>query len=101
MPIQNFADRTAADVFHNINSKDARKVPQDVWSPARRRLALLNSAHDLRDLSQPGLMLEPLKHNRPGFYSMRITLRYRIIFRFEGGNAYDVSIENYHGRTTS
>ena len=49
----------------------------------------------------PGLSFEPLKYDRPGFYGIRVNLRYRLIFKFENGDAYAVGIENYHGRKTT
>jgi plasmid maintenance system killer protein len=40
--------------------------------------------------------LEALKGDLEGFYSIRINDQYRIIFRFENGDAYDVAIVDYH-----
>jgi len=101
MAIRNFADDTTADIFHGANTKAARRIPRDTWKPAQRKLTLLHNAESTQDLSLPGMRIEPLKHDRPGFYSIRVNDRYRIIFRFDNGDAYHVTIENFHGRNQS
>lgn len=102
MAIKSFADNTAADIFNGINSKEARKVPQDLWKNAQRKMQLLHAANDTQDLSRnPGNHFESLDPNRPGFHSIRVNLIYRVIFHFNRGDAYVVSVENYHGRKTT
>jgi plasmid maintenance system killer protein len=44
---------------------------------------------------------EPLKYDRPCYNSIRVNDRYRIVFTFVNGDAYDVTIENFHGRKQS
>ena len=54
-------------------------------------LAILDSAKELRDLNVPAFRLHKLK--RPpldGYYSIDVSGNYRIVFRFENGNARDV-----------
>jgi proteic killer suppression protein len=64
---------------------------------AQRKLAQLDAATDLRDLAQfPGNRLEALKGDRAGTYSIRINDQFRIVFRWERGDAYDVDIVDYH-----
>ena len=82
---------------HGINRKHARRIPQRVWKPAQRTLSVLNTARDTRDLGLPGLHFEPLQHDRPGYNSVRINDQYRIVFRFERGDAYEILIEDFHG----
>lgn len=66
------------------------------------KLTLLHVATTTLDLSRiPGNRFEHLKHDRPGFNSIRVNDNYRLIFGFQNGDAYAVSIENYHGRKTS
>lgn len=102
MAIKSFADDTAADIFNGLKSKAARKVPQDVWKAAQRKMNILNIANDTRDLSKvPGNHFESLEPDRPGFHSVRINDNYRLIFHFFKGDAYAVSVENYHGRKTT
>jgi proteic killer suppression protein len=101
MAIKSFADQTTSDVFHGLNTKDARRVPQEIWKVAQRKLDLLHRATSTQDLTQPGLHMKPLKYDRPGFYSIRINLVYRIHFRFENGDAHEVEINADHGQHTS
>ena len=64
---------------------------------ARRKLAQLNAAATLSFLSvPPGNQLESLKGDRRDEYSIRINEKWRLCFRFENGNAYDVEIVDYH-----
>ena len=44
----------------------------------------------------PGNRLEGLRGGRAGQHSIRINEQYRICFRWEGGNAYEVEIVDYH-----
>ncbi len=64
---------------------------------AKRKLAMLNAATDVRDLtSPPGNRLEKLSGDRAGQYSIRINDQWRICFRWDQGDAYDVEICDYH-----
>jgi toxin HigB-1 len=64
---------------------------------AERKLQMLNRATRLDDLRvPPNNRLELLKGDRSGQYSIRINEQWRICFRFETGNAYDVEIIDYH-----
>lgn len=95
MAIKSFKNQTTQDIFLGDNTKAARRVPQRVWTSARRRLELLHSAAKLSDLSaMPGLRVEPLKYDRPGFHSIRINDQFRVIFRFHDGDAYDVEVSD-------
>lgn len=101
MAIKSFENETTSDIYYGINSKAARRIPQDTWKPARRKMDLLHNARTTADLTLPGLRFEPLKYDRPGFNSIRVNDRYRIVFRFENGDAFDVSVENFHGKNQS
>ena len=58
---------------------------------------MIDSATDVRDLmAPPGNRLESLKGNRKGQHSIRINDQWRICFRWDRGNAYDVEIIDYH-----
>lgn len=98
MAIKTFADDITSDIYHGLNSKAARRIPQSVWKAAQRKLTMLNVAKQTSDLSLPGLHFEPLKHDRPGYNSIRVNDQYRIVFQFTNGDAYDVAIEDFHGR---
>lgn len=64
---------------------------------AQRKLAQLNAAASLDFLRvPPGNRLEALKGDRKGQFSIRINEQWRLCFRFDSGNAYDVEIVDYH-----
>lgn len=44
----------------------------------------------------PGNRLEPLRGGLDGFHSIRINNQWRIIFRWEGKDAHEVKITDYH-----
>lgn len=64
---------------------------------ALRKLSYLNAASALEDLRiPPANRLEKLKGNRKRQYSIRINQQWRVCFEFEGGNATNVEIVDYH-----
>jgi len=64
---------------------------------ALRKLRYLNNAASLNDLRvPPGNRLEALKGDRAGQHSIRINDRWRIVFTWRDGHAYDVAIADYH-----
>ncbi len=64
---------------------------------ALRKLAMLDAAHRIEDLLvPPGNRLEMLKGDRAGQWSIRINDQWRVCFRWEGNDAYDVEICDYH-----
>jgi len=63
----------------------------------RRNLLLLHQALRLEDRrAPPGNRLEALKGERKGQYSIRINDQWRICFRWEDGDVFDVEIVDYH-----
>ncbi len=60
-------------------------------------LFALANADKVSDMTLfPGWRLHPLKGNRRGFWSLTVTGNWRIIFRFEDGEACDVNLVDYH-----
>jgi proteic killer suppression protein len=58
---------------------------------------MINNAMNLNDLRiPPANRLEKLSGDRAGQWSVRINDQWRICFRWENGNAYDVEITDYH-----
>ena len=73
------------------------KFSQDVCRTAVRKLLLLDAAERLDDLRvPPGNQLEKLGGNRKGQHSIRINDQWRVCFRWEKGDAFDVEIVDYH-----
>lgn len=95
--IESFGDRATEDLYNGINSARARHFPKEILSAALRKMDMLNAAHDPDDLSAPpGNRLESLKGDLKGFYSIRVNERWRIIFKWLGGGAHNVSLTDYH-----
>jgi proteic killer suppression protein len=95
--IQSFADQTTADLFREENTRAARAVPGEIWRIVQRKLKLLDAAPNLDDLAaSPGNRLELLKRDQVGRYSIRVNDQYRVTFRWENGNAYEVRVEDCH-----
>ncbi|HZY05733.1 MAG TPA: type II toxin-antitoxin system RelE/ParE family toxin [Anaeromyxobacteraceae bacterium] len=95
--IVGYADEATRDVHTGVESRAARRFGADVRAVARRKLDLIGAAVDIRDLAvPPGNRLEKLKGRLAGFYSIRVNDQFRIIFRFQEGQASQVQIVDYH-----
>jgi proteic killer suppression protein len=96
--IRSFRGRGTEDIFDGADTAPARRrCPRDLWPVARRKLDQVNRVRDLRELAvPPGNRLEQLRANRSGQHSIRINNQYRLCFRWEAGDAYDVEITDYH-----
>jgi len=92
--IQSFKDKFTEKVWNQTVSKS---IPIEVQKVGLRKLIMLNSSIDVNDLRiPPSNHLEKLKGNREGKYSIRINDQWRICFRWENGNAFEVEIVDYH-----
>ena len=95
--IVQFGNRLAEDLFDDVNSVKTRRFPQELRRTARRKLLYLHEAAELKDLRMPpGNRLEALKGTWKGLYSIRINEQWRVVFRWEEGNAFNVQIVDYH-----
>lgn len=95
--IASFGDRATEDLFHGRKTSRVRRYPPEILRPALQLLDVINAARELKDLrSPPGNQLELLKGDLKGFHSVRINRQWRIIFRWEPGEARDVRIFDYH-----
>ncbi|WP_028324504.1 type II toxin-antitoxin system RelE/ParE family toxin [Desulfatirhabdium butyrativorans] len=64
---------------------------------AERKLQMLDNATSIADMqSPPGNRLEALQGSRAGQWSIRINDRWRICFRFDDCDVWDVEIVDYH-----
>ena len=78
---------------------EGRRVARfvNIESVALRKLAMLNRAVKVDDLRiPPNNRLEQLKGDREGAWSIRVNDQWRVCFRFDNGDAYDVEIVDYH-----
>lgn len=77
--------------------KTPKGFPQNLVRSAVRKLAMLDSAHELGDLnSPPGNRLEALKGDRVGQHSIRINRQWRICFVWTESGPTDVEVTDYH-----
>lgn len=92
--IKTFADTDTERLF---SGHRPRKLPDQIWQGATRKLLILDGAETLQDLRvPPGNRLEKLKGDRVGQFSIRINDQWRICFSWLDGHAYQVEITDYH-----
>ena len=92
--IKSFADKETEKVYNQTFSK---KLPNNMQKLALRKLIMIDNAGCLEDLRiPPANRLELLSGNRKGQYSIRINDQFRLCFRVEGNNFFDVEIVDYH-----
>jgi proteic killer suppression protein len=92
--IKSFRDRNAERLF---DRRPTRRFGAEVQNVALRKLRMLDAATRLDDLRvPPGNRLERLRGDRSGQHSIRINDQWRICFRWDSGDAYDVEIVDYH-----
>ena len=90
--IKSFKDKEAESIFQG---KRSRKLPVEIQVAAQRKLWILDAASAPEDLKiPPGNHFKAL-NGRPGFYSIRINIQWRITFSWSNG-AENVKIEDYH-----
>ena len=95
--IVSFGDGATADLYHGRKTHRVRRFPPTITAVALRKLDMLDAAYRLVDVREPpGNRLESLKGERAGYYSIRVNDQWRIVFRWEDGNAHEVSIVDYH-----
>lgn len=74
-----------------------KKLPIEIQNIGRRKLRMLNNSVDIADLRiPPANRLEKLSGKLKEFYSIRINDQWRIIFKWNAGNAFEVEIIDYH-----
>jgi proteic killer suppression protein len=92
--IRSFRDTETERLFRRERGS---KLARNLKRAALRKLLLLDAAELLDDLRvPPGNRLEKLAGDRAREYSIRINDQYRVCFRWEGGDAHDVEIVDYH-----
>jgi proteic killer suppression protein len=92
--IRSFADRETERLFARTPD---RRFPPELHRVMLRKLLQLDAAERLDDLRiPPGNRLEALKGDRKGQHSIRVNDQWRVCFRWEDGDAYEVEIVDYH-----
>ena len=92
--IISFGSKDTERIWDGVRVK---KIPLEIQNIGRRKLRMLNNAQNINDLRiPPSNRLEKLIGNLKGFYSIRINKQWRIIFKWDSGNASEVEIIDYH-----
>lgn len=94
MPIRSFRHKALQRLFED---GDARGLPARQRQKLLDVLAALDTAEEPSEVGLfPGWRLHRLKGDRKGFWSVTITGNWRVIFRFDKGDAWDVDFIDYH-----
>ena len=91
--IESFKHKGLRNLFEQ---DDARRVKADQVDRLRLILSALDRSGDVQDMNQPTFRLHLLKGNRKGLWAVTVRANWWVTFRFEGGDAYDVNLEDYH-----
>ena len=92
--ITSFGDKSTQKIWQGERVVSYSTELQEI---ARRKLRMLNNSHDLNDLIvPPSNRLEKLKGSWKEFYAIRVNDQWRIIFRWNNGNADEVRLIDYH-----
>ena len=92
--ILSFASKETEKIW---NGERSHKLPNEIQHVARRKLRMLNNSQNIADLKiPPSNRLEKLAGNYKEYYSIRINDQWRIIFKWNYGNASAVEIIDYH-----
>jgi len=75
---------------------NSRRLPAAHLGKIMRILARLDEAGNVQHMALPGFQLHPLRGDLRGFWAASVSGNWRIIFRFENGNAYDVDLVDYY-----
>ena len=92
--IVSFGNSDTEKIWNGVRVK---KLPIEIQNVGRRKLRMLNNSAYLMDLRiPPSNRLEKLSGKSKEFYSIRINDQWRIIFKWNAGNATEVEIMDYH-----
>jgi proteic killer suppression protein len=92
--IVSFRNTDTEKIWNGIRVKE---LPGEIQEIGRRKLRMLNNSTNLIDLKvPPSNRLEKLSGRMKEFYSIRINDQWRVIFKWQSGNAFEVEILDYH-----
>jgi proteic killer suppression protein len=94
MAIRSFRHKGLQELYATGRTRGVRA---DQVKRLRRALTALDTAATLDDMKTfPGWRLHPLTGDHKGFWSISVTGNWRLIFRFEAGEAFDLDLVDYH-----
>ena len=92
--ILSFGSKETEKIWNGIR---VGKLPNEIQEIGRRKLRMLNNSQNLGDLKiPPSNNLEKLSGDLKDFYSIRINVKWRIIFKWKDNNSSEVTIVDYH-----
>ena len=91
--IKTFRHKGLKQLFETGRSS---RVAADLTRRLIRQLDLLNRATGSSDMNLPGYRLHELKRDRKGTWSISVSGNWRLTFTFQGADAHDVDLEDYH-----
>jgi len=91
--IVNFKHKGLKNFFIN---NDGRLLNKQFISRITRILDRLDVSEEVEDMNVPGWGFHPLKGNRKGVYAVTVNGNWRITFKFESAEAFDIDLEDYH-----
>ncbi len=92
--IKSFGSKETEKIW---KGESVKKLPMEAQKIGRRKLRMINNSVDIVDLRiPPANRLEKLAGNWKGYYSIRVNKQWRIVFKWQSGNAYEVEILDYH-----
>lgn len=92
--IRSFADRQTEQFWV---TGTLGRLPPDIERRALRKLSAIDATDQLESLRvPPGNRLHALEGDRAGQHSISVNDQWRVYFRFEDGDAFDVEICDYH-----
>lgn len=94
--IRSFRHRGLRGLRRFFTASDERGIPPESAERIRRMLDRLDAAREPEDMNLPGYQLHPLKGERKGTHSARVTANLRLTFALDGEGARDVDLEDYH-----
>lgn len=95
--LKTFGDKATRDIYDGEPSRHARKIPRELHGKISRLLDQINAAPSIETLkAPPDNRLERLKGELKDFWSLRVNDRWRVIFKWENGDAFEVKITDYH-----
>ena len=92
--ISSFASKKTQNIFEG---RLVKNIHPDLQKKALKRLRYIDAAERIEDLKiPPSNKLEKKKGDLKDFYAIWVNAQFRIIFRWDNGNAYDVELVDYH-----
>lgn len=91
--IESFRHKGLRDFFEQGKSA---KLDSRFLAKLRLILFRLDTAVDIEDMRYAGSALHTLKGDLEGYYAVKVSANWRLIFRFEDGAALDLDLLDYH-----